>query len=93
MSSQQLGPPSPFAPEITVEADWSLTTLGSAAPASTSDRGIAHGILRNFNTIEDFKNADKAALMDELADKVSLHLGPLTRVSHRWDSAHADCHS
>lgn len=28
------------------------------------------GVLRNFNTIEDFKNADKAALLDSVGDDV-----------------------
>jgi len=31
---------------------------------------VLNGMLRNFNTIEDFRNADKNKLMDKLADQV-----------------------
>ena len=30
----------------------------------------ATGVLKNFNTIEDFKNADKTALFNQLADEI-----------------------
>ena len=28
------------------------------------------GVLKNFNTIEEFKSCDKAAMLNEVADKV-----------------------
>lgn len=35
----------------------------------------AHGVLKNYNTIEEFKAADKTALFNELSDEVRvLHL-------------------
>ena len=30
----------------------------------------AHGLLKNYNTIEDFKAADKTALFNQLTDEV-----------------------
>lgn len=35
---------------------------------------LAHGTLRNFNTIEDFKAADKLALFNEVAEEGSVRL-------------------
>jgi ubiquitin-like modifier-activating enzyme ATG7 len=29
-----------------------------------------HGVLKNYNTIEEFKAADKTALLNELSDEV-----------------------
>lgn len=34
----------------------------------------AHGILKNYNTIEEFKAADKTALFNELSDEVRIAL-------------------
>jgi ubiquitin-like modifier-activating enzyme ATG7 len=38
-------------------------------PAST----LAIGKIKNFNTVEDFKNADKQNLFNEIADEASVH--------------------
>ncbi|GAA6027462.1 hypothetical protein JCM8097_007874 [Rhodosporidiobolus ruineniae] len=44
---------------------------GTSSNTSTStDRVRVNGVLRNFNTIEDFKNCDKAKLLDELGEKI-----------------------
>ncbi|KAK4704028.1 ubiquitin-like modifier-activating enzyme ATG7, partial [Phenoliferia sp. Uapishka_3] len=43
---------------------------GSSTKASTSDRVHLRGILRNFNTIEDFKSADKTSLLDSVGSDV-----------------------
>ncbi|GAA5825665.1 hypothetical protein JCM11251_000328 [Rhodosporidiobolus azoricus] len=40
------------------------------ASSSTSDRVPLRGILRNFNTIEEFKACDKAKLLDEYGEKI-----------------------
>lgn len=42
----------------------------SSTKAPSAERVNVHGILRNYNTIEDFKNADKTALLDSLGDEV-----------------------
>jgi hypothetical protein len=46
----------------------------SSSKAPSADRVNVQGILRNYNTIEDFKNADKTALLDSLGDEVCLSL-------------------
>lgn len=58
--------------EHPARADERLTDLHShsSAKALSADRVHAQGILRNYNTIEDFKNADKTALLDSLGDEV-----------------------
>jgi len=38
----------------------------------------ASGILKNFNTIEDFKATDKTAFFNQLADEVPLFCGAVT---------------
>lgn len=47
-----------------------LTYTLSSTKAPSVDRVNVHGILRNYNTVEDFKNADKTALLDSLGDEV-----------------------
>ncbi|ORY74529.1 E1-like protein-activating [Leucosporidium creatinivorum] len=42
----------------------------SSTKAPSADRVSVQGILRNYNTIEDFKNADKTALLDSLGDEI-----------------------
>ncbi|KAM0747191.1 E1-like protein-activating [Meredithblackwellia eburnea MCA 4105] len=42
----------------------------SSSKGSSSDRVCLPGVLRNYNTIEDFKNADKAGLLDSLGDQI-----------------------
>lgn len=53
-------------------ADETLADIHShsSTKAPSADRVNVQGILRNYNTIEDFKNADKTALLDSLGDEV-----------------------
>ena len=60
---------SPFRAIVARRAD-SCATTRSSSKASSTDRVCLSGILRNYNTIEDFKNADKAALLASVADEV-----------------------
>jgi ubiquitin-like modifier-activating enzyme ATG7 len=59
----------------------------------SNTRTRLHGTLRNFNTIEEFKNCDKAALLVELGSKVrSLFLSrtlrhPLTLAPQIWTAS------
>ena len=48
----------------------SYARLGSIPPYAVP----AHGIVKNYNTIEDFKAADKTALFNEFSDEVRLAL-------------------
>lgn len=41
-----------------------------AARTTATDRIRLKGTLRNFNTIEEFKQVDKARLLEELGDQV-----------------------
>lgn len=43
---------------------------------SSKTRVTLPGILRNYNTIEDFKNAEKSALLDQVADQVGPYVVP-----------------
>ncbi len=54
-----------------------LATHGRTTPAprahacrTSHNAVLAKGSFKNFNTIEDFKNADKAALFNHLSDDV-----------------------
>ncbi len=61
-------------PSLPVEGDaFASAASGSSATAPTSTgqvRAVADGYIKNYNTVEDFKKADKAALFDELAREV-----------------------
>lgn len=49
-----------------------LTSCHRRSPqASTSERAYLRGKLINYNTIEDFKKADKIALLNDLGQEVS----------------------
>lgn len=45
-------------------------------PANTN---AARGVLKNFNTVEDFRNADKQALFNVVAEEVGLRTLPFFR--------------
>lgn len=49
-----------------------IFTVACSEASTSSEVVVLKGVLRNFNTVEDFKNADKAALLEALADQVSL---------------------
>lgn len=47
-----------------------MLLLDHSDVSSPADRVRLRGYLRNFNTIEEFKNCDKAKLLDELGELV-----------------------
>ncbi|GEM07213.1 autophagy-related protein 7 [Rhodotorula toruloides] len=46
------------------------TDVGASDPNAASHRVRLRGVLRNFNTIEEFRNCDKAKLLDELGEQI-----------------------
>lgn len=52
-------------------AEDAFQELKTVQPPPTST--LAIGKIRNFNTIEDFKNADKQYLFNEIADEASVN--------------------
>lgn len=70
IKDRETGADIPIASSVTLAEDAFGKTAGTevrAPPGGT----IASGKFKNFNTIEEFKNADKQALFNELADEVS----------------------
>ncbi|TNY16924.1 hypothetical protein DMC30DRAFT_420318, partial [Rhodotorula diobovata] len=43
---------------------------GTSAPSPHRDHFVLRGVLRNYNTIEEFKRADKAKLLSDLGDQI-----------------------
>ncbi|BGP02783.1 Ubiquitin-like modifier-activating enzyme ATG7 [Rhodotorula toruloides] len=46
------------------------TDVGASDASAPSERTRLRGVLRNFNTIEEFKNCDKAKLLNELGEQI-----------------------
>jgi ubiquitin-like modifier-activating enzyme ATG7 len=49
-----------------------LTRLDGAVGSLPPNSVVATGAFKNFNTIEDFKAADKTALFNQASDEASL---------------------
>lgn len=68
---------------VTLGDDAFQASSGARAPPGST---LATGKFKNFNTIEDFKSADKQALFNELADEASLMSLSMKRLSKIYHS-------
>lgn len=62
----------------TLELDGTSFDKNATLNPSSKTRVTLPGILRNYNTIEDFKNAEKSALLDQVADQIWAHTSSAT---------------